>query len=136
MDLTVLATTVFGIVTPIVTNKKVQEFGKKVWGKVKPWFVIGEEETEELQTLRNNPDNEIAKKAFISKLELKLLNNPELQKEIETLINDAEKNGDEQTKVLIYNSKNVVTGNISHVQNLQIGDNIGTPNEKDNNENI
>ena len=39
MDLTALASTVFGIVTPIITNKKVQDFGKIIWEKVKPWFI-------------------------------------------------------------------------------------------------
>ena len=127
MDLTALTTIVSKIIIPVITNKGVQEFGKKVWEKVKPWFIAEEKETEELEDLKKNPDDEDFQEAFVAKLKSKLKKNPDLQKEIEALINDAEKNGDEQTKILIQNSKNVVTGNISHVQGgLHIGDNIGT----------
>lgn len=137
MNLTTLATTVFGIVTPIIKNKEVQEFSKTVWKKVKPWFIIEEKDTEELQDLKNNPEDKSAEDFFIASLKRKLDKNPELRKELEKLIADAEKNGDEQTKIIIQNSKNVVTGNISHVQGgLHIGDNIGTSEKEDNTKKI
>jgi len=131
MDLATLTTMVSKIVIPIITNKGIQEFGNKVWKKVKPLFIIEGKEAEELQDLKQNPDENVFQDAFISKLKVKLMKNPELMKEIEALIEDAEKNGDEQTKIIIQNSKNVVTGNITHVQGgLHIGDNNGVPPKK------
>ncbi len=116
MDLAVLAKTVFGIITPIITNKGIQEFSKTVWTKVKPWFIIEEKETEELQDLKKDPTNKSAEEFFLAALKRKLDKNPELREELEKLIADAEENGDEQTKIIIQNSKNVNTGNFSNIK--------------------
>jgi len=131
MDLTALATTVFGIVTPIIANKDVQEFSKKIWNKIQNWFIIDNKEIEELEDLKKNPTDKDFEEAFISKIKTKLKKDETLRNEIEELITDGEKNGDEQTKIFIKNSKNFVIGNISNVQNVHIGDNLGTQ-KKDN----
>ncbi len=129
MDLTTLATTIFEIVTPVITNKKVQEFSKKIWEKVTPWFTKDEKENDILKKLKKDPENELYQKRLFIELEMILDENPEFRKELETLINDAEKNGDEQTRTLIHNSKNIVTGNIQNITgSIHIGDNINTDN--------
>ena len=101
MDLGTLTTTVFGIVTPIVTNKKVQKLSKTVWEKVKHWFIIDDKDTEELEDLKNNPNDKDFEDAFLSKLKSKLKKDEKLRKELEQIINEAEKSGDEQTKIII-----------------------------------
>jgi len=130
MDLATTALTVYNLIKPIITSKPAKELAQaakgsadELWQKVKPWFIIEEKETEELKDLKENPEDKDFEDAFLAKLKTKLKKDETLRKELEAIINDAEKNGDEQTQIIIKNSKNVVTGNISNVTgNIHIGD--------------
>ncbi len=133
--LTTLTKTIYDFVKPVFTENAtgiiigdLSEATKgsmlNLWGKIKHWFIVENEETEELKKVKDNPENEIYQDAFISKLKTKLYENKELQQELVDIVNTINNNGDIKAKSIIQNSKNVNTGTISNVKgDIIFGDN-------------
>lgn len=130
LSLAALATSIFGIIKPIIKTKPGKELTAatkgsmtELWGKVKHWFIIEEKEIEELKDLKENPEDKDFEEAFITKLKTKLKKDDNLRTEIEDFLSEKEKSN-EQISVIIKNSKNVMTGNISNVTgSIHLGDN-------------
>ncbi|MFM9946972.1 MAG: hypothetical protein ACKV1O_03465 [Saprospiraceae bacterium] len=137
--LTLLAKKVYAFVKPVFTNEVAGEIigdfkeatkgsMRELWAKIKPWFIIDEKETDELKKVKEKPEQEIYDEAFVSRLRVLLHENPEMQKELEAMLTKIENGDDEKAKIIITNSRNVNTGNISNVTGgVRIGDNFNTP---------
>lgn len=129
MDLATLALSVYNLVKPVFTSKVAGEIAGdfkeatkgsmlKLWKKIKSWFIIEEEETEELKDVKENPEDPDFQDVFIAKLKAKLKKDKELQAELEAILTEMENGDDEKARIIIHNAKNVNAGTMgdhSHV---------------------
>jgi hypothetical protein len=134
--LSTLANQVYNLVKPILANEVTGKIAGdlstatkgsllELWGKIKPWFIIEEKESEELKKVKEKPDDPIYVNGFISKLLTFLHEHPEMRGEVEALLKKMENSDDQNTRATITNSKNINFGDITGVTgNVHIGDNI------------
>ena len=131
MDLTTLATTIFNFVKPVILTQITNDFKEAtkntmlhLWNKIKPIFIIEDKDVEELKDIKSAPDDIDFENAFISKLKITIKKDNEFRTELESILLDIENSDNEQAKIIIQNSKNVNTGNISNVVgDIIFGDN-------------
>lgn len=123
MDLATLALSVYNFVKPVFTSKVAGKIAGdfkeatkgsmlKLWEKVKPWFIVEEEETEELKDLKENPEDVDFQEAFVSKLKAKLKKDEELQAELKAILTEMESGDDEQAKNIFNQCYNFIAGNV------------------------
>ena len=106
---------------------------RELWQKVKPLFIIDDDESEELKDVKAYPDNPLMDDAFLAKLRVKLSKDKILREELDAMLNQLERSDDPAVGVVIRNSvvQKSNFGNFSNVQGgIQFGDNIGTPPKK------
>lgn len=142
--LTALATKIYGFVKPVIKSELGQEIAgdfkdatkgsmRELWQKVKPIFIIDDNESEELKGVKSDPENPLVDDVFLTKLRLKLSKDQTLREELEAMLNQLEQSDDPAVGVVIKHSvvQKSNFGNFSNVQGgIQFGDNIGTPPKK------
>jgi hypothetical protein len=123
MDLAFLASKIYKIIKPVILS----EVGKtvitdltdaakgsamEIWGKVKPLFIIEDEEVETLRDLKDEPMDPDYEDAFLAVLKAKLKKEDALLKELQAILQKEENAGGTGS---IEGSENANTGPISNV---------------------